>query len=62
MDPTELMLDPATAPAPLPAAREAELVLPNMHGACVTIDGKVHTLFRFTAPRAVHSCRDDRER
>ena len=27
-------------------AHEAELILPNMRGACVTVGGKVHTLFR----------------
>jgi hypothetical protein len=46
--PSELTFDPTSEPAS-PIPHEAELILPNMRGACVTIDGKVHTLFRFAA-------------
>ena len=30
---------------------EATLILKNMRGGCVTVDGTVHTLFRFAAGR-----------
>jgi hypothetical protein len=31
------------------AAHDAEMILPNMRGACVTVDGKVHALFHLDA-------------
>jgi hypothetical protein len=31
-----------------PAANEAEIVLPHMRGACVTVGNVVHTLFRLS--------------
>ena len=33
-----------------PAENEAEIVLPHLRGACVTIGNVVHTLFRVSAP------------
>ena len=43
----EMMLQDV-AELPMPAIHEAELILPNMRGACVTVGGTVHTLFRLT--------------
>jgi hypothetical protein len=40
--------DQAIAPI---AAHEAELILPNMRGACVTVGKTVHTLFRLAPTR-----------
>ena len=33
-----------------PPENEAEIVLPHMRGACVTVGTVVHTLFRVSAP------------
>lgn len=40
----------AEAPVAPTLVHEAELVLPHMRGACVTVDGTVHTLFKYSAP------------
>lgn len=32
-----------------PEMPAAQLILPNMRGACVTVGSKVHTLFRLTS-------------
>lgn len=49
----KMIAETVTAP---PTVSEAEIVLPHMRGACVTVGNVVHTLFRLPSRAA----RDDR--